>query len=148
MKKPLEESLKLIALNGGSEPLKLHPAASETVRRKKLLMRKGNRFIPLSLENLAVFFLSMRITYGIDFNGERYMADQTLADLQQQLDPALFFRVNRKTIVNIEAIKEFRQTGLGKLSVRLQLPYFDEEEILVSQSTAPQFRKWIQGIGY
>jgi two-component system, LytTR family, response regulator len=52
--------------------------------------------------------------------GESHMVRQTMAALETQLDPDIFFRIHRSTIVNIDRIKELQPLFNGEFQVILQ----------------------------
>jgi DNA-binding LytR/AlgR family response regulator len=70
------------------------------------------------------------------------MVDKNLSDLEEELDNKNFFRANRQYIVNIDFIKSFKPYERVKLWVDLTVPDIDHS-IIVSQETAPFFRKWL-----
>lgn len=111
-------------------------------RKHRLLVKKGLENISLLLEDVVLFFTENKIVYVIDKNGRKYLIDKNLADLETELDNKIFFRVNRQFIVNINYIRSFKAYERVKLQIELtvsDLNYF----IVVSQETAPFFRKWI-----
>lgn len=110
--------------------------------KKRIIVRKGNAYIPLSLNSIAVFY-HYKVTFAIDFSGNKYLVDENLFNLENRLDGLMFFRVNRQVIVNIEAIKEYRNIEYGKISIQLLSPNWIKEEVCVSQFKAPFFKQWV-----
>lgn len=111
-------------------------------KKKRLIVRKGLENVSLLLDDVVLFFTENKIVYVIDKCGKKYLADKNLSDLEVELDQKIFFRVNRQYIVNINYIRSFKTYERVKLQVELTLSdlnYF----IVVSQETAPHFRKWI-----
>jgi DNA-binding LytR/AlgR family response regulator len=89
-----------------------------------------------------MFFTENKIVYAIDRNSRKFMVDKNLSDLEEELDEKTFFRANRQYILNIEYIKSFKPYERVKLWVDLTLQDLDHS-IIVSQETAPAFRKWL-----
>lgn len=111
-------------------------------KRTRIIVKKGLENVSLLLEEIVLFFTENKIVYVIDKAGRKFLADKNLSDLEQELDKKVFFRVNRQYIVNINYIRSFKSYERVKLQVELTLAdlnYF----IVVSQETAPLFRKWI-----
>lgn len=111
-------------------------------KKTRLLVKKGLENISLLLDEIVLFFTENKIVYVIDKTGRKYLVDKNLADLEIELDNKTFFRVNRQFIVNINYIRSFKAYERVKLQIELtvtDLNYF----IIVSQETAPYFRKWI-----
>ena len=68
--------------------------------------------------------------------------DETLDDLERQLDPRQFFRINRKFLARLKAIERIEPHFNGKL--RLWLKHRPaEEEIFVSRERADAFKAWL-----
>jgi hypothetical protein len=89
---------------------------------------------------------------------------RTLAELEAELDPAEFFRVNRPCLVAAPAVKGFRSLVKGKLLVDLEpapavkgfrslvkgkllvdLEPSPAGDVVVSQEMAARFRAWLAG---
>lgn len=51
---------------------------------------------------------------------QNFLVRQTMTALEKQLDPRVFIRIHRSTIVNIESIGEVRQRQSGELVIVLQ----------------------------
>jgi DNA-binding LytR/AlgR family response regulator len=112
-------------------------------KRARIVVRKGRSFVPVLIDDIALCYASYKISFIIRFNGEKYHTDYNLSELMERLDSEVFFRANRKTIINIEAVKEYRCGAHGKIVIDL-LPFKDAlPEVVVSQFTAPLFKEWI-----
>ena len=77
----------------------------------------------------------------VEKSGQKFILDKSLADLEKELDPALFYRVNRKFLVNINAIKKIKSYPKSKL--QLELFPVVAEDIIVSQENTAAFKEWI-----
>ncbi|HMJ47391.1 MAG TPA: LytTR family DNA-binding domain-containing protein, partial [Ferruginibacter sp.] len=75
------------------------------MKRKKIIVRKGNAYVPVDIYSIALFLSSQKLTFAIDFIGNKYLVDKSLSDLEDSIDPYTFFRVNRQNIINVDAIK-------------------------------------------
>lgn len=110
--------------------------------KTRLIVRKGNENIALKLEDIAFIFRDHTVIIAVDKNEKKYLCDKNLSALEEELDPSLFFRANRKYLINIHYIKGFRSFEKVKLEVNLTLRS-NNHSIIVSQETAPHFKKWI-----
>lgn len=111
-------------------------------KKTRLLVKKGLENISLLFSDVVLFFTENKIVYVIDKTGRKYLVDKNLSDLEGELDNRTFFRVNRQYIINLHYIRSFKAYERVKLQIELtvtDLNYF----IVVSQETAPLFRKWI-----
>jgi DNA-binding LytR/AlgR family response regulator len=114
-----------------------------TQLRSRLLVKRGAEYIPLKLSEAVLFYTDNKIVYVLDKAGSKYLCDQNLSELELALDPKVFFRANRKYIINLEYIRHYKACDKVKLQVELDLKEAQKHSIIVSQETAPAFRKWI-----
>jgi DNA-binding LytR/AlgR family response regulator len=114
----------------------------DTKKRTRILVKKGVEYISLKLEDIALFYTEEKLVFAIDKIKQKYVVDKNLSALETGLDNAVFFRANRKYIVNINFVKGYKPYQKVKLIVDMTLPDLNHS-IIVSQETAPYFRKWI-----
>lgn len=111
--------------------------------RQRLVVRRGMDELSIPVDQAAWLTTEHKISFLVDRQGRRFLVDAPLAELEASLDPALFFRLNRRFIAHIDGIARFRSAGRGRLAVKL-VPEADEE-VLVSQERATAFRSWVAG---
>lgn len=112
--------------------------------RTRLLVKKGAEHVSLPYADIVLFYTEHKLVYVLDRFGKKYVCDKNLSELECELDQEQFFRLNRQYIVNIDFIRSFRAYERVKLQVELlqqDLPHV----LIVSQETAPEFRKWLAG---
>jgi len=115
-------------------------------KRNRLLVRKGDEYISLPVEEIALIYRSDAVVFVIDYNEKKYLCEKNLTLLEQELDETLFFRANRQYLININSIRGFKVYEKVKLQVFLKGPLI-HHEIIISQKTAPVFKKWISEEG-
>jgi len=71
--------------------------------------------------------------------GVRYVIDQTLTQLEDKLDPGLFFRAHRKSLVNIKKIEKMVPWGRG----RYVLKFSKDEKVHLSKEKNRKFKDLI-----
>lgn len=111
-------------------------------KKTRLLVKKGIENIALRLEDIALIYTQNKLVYVLDRSSKKYISDKTLSELEEELDNTIFFRVNRQYIVNINYIKCFKPHERVKLLIDITIPEINHS-IVVSQETAPVFRKWM-----
>lgn len=113
----------------------------ETARvSDRIVAKKGAEFVALPCKDIAYFFTEHKVVFVRDNLGRQFILDKTLGELEEGLDPTLFFRLNRKYLTNVSAIEKFRSEN-GKIRISLKPPVKDE--VFISKETAPDFRRWI-----
>ncbi len=117
-------------------------AKPEAPYRQRLLGRQGGgpvRVLPVA--ELACLVSVDRLCFAVCGDGSRHLLDGTLAEVEQTLDPARFFRANRQVLVALSAIAGYRPAGKGRL--RLQLATVPGHDVEVSQERAAAFKAWL-----
>jgi DNA-binding LytR/AlgR family response regulator len=112
--------------------------------KTRIVVRKGKSFIPIALAQSAMFYSSSKISFILCFDGSKYILEYSLSELEQILDPRTFFRVNRSTILNIATIREYHCTKFGKIIIDIVPIKQYTYQVLVSQYTAPAFKRWVE----
>lgn len=122
----------------------LHNLLEFTGTRKKtrLIVKKGIENLSIKLTDIVMFYTESKIVYLIDKNEKKYIVDRTLNELEEELDSSLFFRANRQYIINLNFVKCYKAYEKVKLQVDLNISERNHS-IIISQLTAPYFRKWI-----
>ncbi|MGN6532259.1 MAG: LytR/AlgR family response regulator transcription factor [Ginsengibacter sp.] len=113
-------------------------------KKRRMIVKKGNENILMKPEDITFFCSENKTVYAFDSFGKKYVVDKNLYELEQQLDPDIFFRINRQYILNVNFVKSYRTFEKVKLQVVLKSPT-DQNHMIVSKETAPSFRKWIMG---
>ncbi len=111
-------------------------------KKTRLLVKRGLENIAVLLEDIALIYTQNKLVYVIDRFSKKYLSDKTLSELETELDEAVFFRVNRQYIININFVKSFKSYEKVKLLIDISIPEINHS-IVISQETAPAFRKWM-----
>lgn len=73
--------------------------------------------------------------------GKQYHLAQTLEELESQLNPQHFMRINRQYIANINSVESLVAHFLGKM--RLRLRHYPDTEIIISRAKVSQVKRWL-----
>ncbi len=111
-------------------------------KRTRLLVKRGIENIALKLDDIILFYTENKMVYVLDRFSKKYISDNTLTELEEELDEYTFFRANRQYIINVNYVRGFRPYEKVKLSVDFNMPEINHS-ITISQETAPAFRKWM-----
>lgn len=111
--------------------------------KSRLIVSMGNESFALKTTEIACIYRDKFIIVVVDKNERRFLYDKSLSELEAELDPKIFFRANRKYIINIDFVKSYRSIDKVKLDVKLTLPNH-HYQVIISQDNAPLFKKWLQ----
>jgi len=108
-----------------------------------ILIHQGDKLIPLSVEDVAIFFIKDEMLSAFTFSGKRYFVDKKLDSLEAELSPT-FFRANRQQLIHRRAIKDVSQYFHRKLMVNLSIPF--KEEVVVGKLKVTAFKEWLSTV--
>lgn len=137
----LREAMKKVG-NLTSSNGKLKSVIDKLVRYKeRLLVYKGGDIVSLPVNDILYFYKDGRNMLVTTSSGEAYCLSVTIQELESQLDPDKFFRLNRQYLVNIAALKKISPFFNSKLIV--QLFHCSDRNIIVSKERAVLFKEWL-----
>lgn len=110
------------------------------VYKKRFLVKRGSDLFSIPTEDIAYFYAAEKLVCLVDAKGQRFVLDQSLADLEKQLNPGDFNRVNRKFILNRNAIVRAKTYSKSKLLLDIVPPL--REEVIISQEYLSRFKEW------
>lgn len=109
--------------------------------KKRFTLKIGHHLKVINTDDIECFYSENKGTYLHTTDNRDYLVEQTLEMVEQELDPAEFFRVSRKFIIPLKAIKEIVMYSNSRLKVIL--PSYRDDEVIVSREKVGDFKKWI-----
>lgn len=109
--------------------------------KSRFLVKVGQRIRAIPIEKVAYFYSRDKLTYIVNFEGQKFPIDQTLEEIDTLIDPKDFFRVNRKFVVHFNSVADIHPYFKGRVKLGLN-PDIDEE-IVVSSEKTPVFKRWL-----
>lgn len=109
--------------------------------RETFLVSHRDQLIPLKTDSIAYFRIDTGIVKGVTVDNQSYVMDTKLEEIEEGLDPAKFYRVNRQFIVKKDALESIKYYFNGKLIITLS-PACDEK-VVVSKAKATAFKNWV-----
>ena len=113
--------------------------------RERFSVSVGARIKMFEVSEIAYFFALGKGIYLRTFQGNSYNVDFTLDKLEEMLNPKVFFRINRKYLVNIGSIANMVAYSRSRVKLDLKPKADDELDTVVSIDRSAEFRKWING---
>ncbi|MCO6480731.1 MAG: response regulator transcription factor [Phaeodactylibacter sp.] len=111
--------------------------------RRHFLIQVGEKFRQVPAEEAAYFFAAHKAVFLRTFQGMAYPLDLTLDALEETLDPARFFRINRKYLISMPAIDKMIAWPRSRIRIELQPPVDDSHDTIVSIDRAKDFKEWM-----
>lgn len=109
--------------------------------KQRFTVKVGQHLKVIPIDEIECFFSENKGTYIHTSDNRDYLIDQTLETVEQEVDPKQFFRISRKFLVSLKASREIVMYSNSRL--RLLLPTYKEEEVIVSREKVSEFRQWL-----
>ncbi len=109
--------------------------------RRSFLVQKKDTFIPIASRDFAFFFIQDGVVRGATKDNQTYSFNEKLEDLENDLDPELFFRANRQYLIQRSAVKSLQSYFNGRLIVDLEPQ--PKEQVIVSKANASRLKAWL-----
>ena len=114
---------------------------SPTSYKSSFLVHYRDKLLPIEVGSFAYFYSQSKVVHGMTHDHKTYVLDYTLEELEQQLNPADFYRANRQYVVARRAIIDISFYFNGRLLLNLR-PSSDDP-VLISKARAPEFKVWM-----
>jgi len=134
-----EDSFDSESVRKSIRDVRLH---EEKRYKKSFLVYVKDQIIPVSVDQIAYFFLENELVYCRTHDNRKFILDQTLDKIGSQLNPNDFYRSNRQYLVSRQAIQSVVQHFNRKLKLRLTPE--PEQEVFISKTKAAAFKGWLE----
>lgn len=109
--------------------------------KTRFLVRQASMLISVKTGEVAYSYTKDRSHFIKTTSDIDYPIDSNLDELEDQLDPDEYFRVNRQFIVRYSAIERIYSWFDNK--IKLQVKPVAYEDIIISRLRATEFKKWL-----
>ncbi|MFN3968540.1 LytR/AlgR family response regulator transcription factor [Flavobacterium sp.] len=109
--------------------------------KKRFTIKMGQQLKMINIEEVECFYSENKGTYLHTLDNRDYLLDITLEQLETELDPKDFYRVSRKFIIPMKAIKEIQLHSNSRLKVIL--PTYKDDEVIVARERVNDFKEWL-----
>jgi two-component system, LytTR family, response regulator len=100
------------------------------------------RVVVIIRKNEVSAFVKEEIIFLVNHEGRKFITDfRSLDEVEELLEPELFYRANRQYLVNINAIESYRTDSSFKILLKLKN---SQEDISISKEKAAEFKAWIK----
>jgi len=153
--KPFEEEdlhkalQKFISIKGNFDPEPVLKSisslykANDSEKMRHFIVTDGNKIRSVDEKGTAYFFASGKYLFLTTTDNRTYIYDDTIKDIIQKLTPPLFFKINRKFIINKKAIVEIIKHSSQKIELKLSPAPEINSDVFVSKRQITDFLQWM-----
>jgi len=108
--------------------------------RERILVSSGDELIPLKTSD--IYYIRKEENRVVCYSrcGDSYRLAMGMGEIEEQLSPDTFFRLNRQYIAHIDGIRKISYFFGSKLVVRL---LGCDEQVVVSRERSTLFKQWL-----
>ena len=110
--------------------------------KSRLVVKLGDKIKHIEAANIAYFYSEDKVSFLITTKGERFIINYSLEHIENMMNPDDFYRLNRKYIVNINAIDSIDKYFNSRLIIGLKPEV--EDEVLISRTKVTHFLNWLE----
>ena len=110
--------------------------------KKRFTTKIGQHIKMIPVDEIECFYSENKGTYAHTYEGRSYLLDTTLEQLEGEISPEVFFRINRKFYVNINGIKDIISYTNSRLQLKMQS--YHEDDVIVARERVKDFKLWLE----
>lgn len=108
--------------------------------KERIVIKNNDGISILNTIEIAAILAESGKCVAVDANGKEHPFKATISELVQELNPAVFFQINRGEIININFILKIENYFNDRLSIQLKNYKI---RLITSASTTSEFKRWI-----
>lgn len=110
--------------------------------KKRFTVKKKDGIKLINTEEIVCFEANGDFCQAIDNKNQKHVLNHTLSYIEEKVNPAKFFRINRSQVVNIDFIEKVEGHFKNRLAIKMR---HTRTPLLTSGNKTPEFRKWLEG---
>lgn len=121
----------------------LESVKSQTIRYRErfLIPHRADEYLIIPVSNVSHITIRDGVVRLCTLEGKYHTLNMTLEEVESQLDPQRFMRVNRQFIISAAAVQKLSTYFLGK--IRIHMNAAPDEEIIVSKDKVATVKRWL-----
>lgn len=109
--------------------------------KEQFVIKVGDHLRTVRSSEVKIFYSQDRATYLLTDSGKRHILDLTMDGIEEVIDPKLFYRINRKYLIRMDAISDIVAYSNSRL--RIHIKGIDADDLVVSRERVTDFKAWL-----
>lgn len=109
--------------------------------KERFVIKVGEHLRSIDVNDIIYFYSQEKTTFAQGSDSRKHILDFTLDQLEGLLNPARFFRINRKYIVSVDSIRDMISHTNSRL--KLLLKSSDDDDVIVARERVQEFKDWL-----
>ncbi len=109
--------------------------------KERFVVKVGEHLRTIEVKDIQYVYSSDKATFCHTRDDRNHILDFTMDQLEGILDPAVFFRINRKFMVSSSSIKDIISYTNSRLKIVLN--GLQDNDIIVARERVQEFKRWL-----
>lgn len=110
--------------------------------KSRLVVKLGDKIRHIEANEIAYFFSEDKVSFLVTNETKKYIINYTLEQIEKFMNPADFYRLNRKYVAHINAIETIDKYFNSRLKIGLKPEV--EDDVLISRNKVSDFLNWLE----
>ncbi len=110
--------------------------------KTKFMVKVGDHLRIFSVQDICCFYSMEKATFLQNNEGRDYAINYSLDQLEELLDPVVFYRISRKYIIHLDAITDIKIYSGSRL--KLIIKSGEKDDMIVSREKVNSFKEWLE----
>lgn len=108
--------------------------------KSRFMVKMGDNIVSVKTEDVLHFIAEDGVTIMVTA-GKRYAVDYTMDQLETLISPELFFRINRKVLISMNAVQKVSSYFNSRLKINSDV--LEDDSAIVSRERVNEFKAWL-----
>jgi DNA-binding LytR/AlgR family response regulator len=109
--------------------------------KTRFVIKVGEHLKTIDVDTVRYFYSQDKTTFCVTADNRHFILDYTLEQLEEMVDPSVFYRINRKYLVSSAAIQDIITYTNSRL--KLVLKASQDNDIIVARERVQEFKNWL-----
>ncbi|MGL1889747.1 MAG: LytTR family DNA-binding domain-containing protein [Reichenbachiella sp.] len=109
--------------------------------KERFVVKVGEHLKTVLVQDVACFYSQDGGTFLATTDNRKLLIDYSIDQLTELIDPKSFFRINRKYVLNFNAIKDIITFSNSRLKIYLK--HIENDDLIVARDRVGEFKSWL-----
>ncbi len=109
--------------------------------KSRFVIKVGEHLRTIEVDTIRYFYSQEKTTFCVTEDHRNFILDYTLEQLEEVIDPAVYYRINRKYLVRSSSIQDIITFTNSRL--KLVLKGSTDNDIIVARERVQDFKSWL-----
>lgn len=109
--------------------------------KSRFVIKIGEHIKSIGIDGILYFFSREKASFCHSTDSKNYLLDYSLEQIEGMIDPQIFFRINRKYLISLNAIEDIISYSNSRLKIVLKNT--NDNDVIVSRDRVGDFKDWL-----